>query len=105
MKRTAFYERAPQLGLSILQFRMCRYIPRRAGGCLNTPPAVFRRYLKNGGAERRRFWHTCSCIFSAHVVKISDPGHLRSGHQVTPSDLTSEKIRMLVIATPIDRLP
>ena len=34
------------------------------------------------GAERRHFWHTYSSyIFSAHV-KISDPGHSRSGHQV-----------------------
>ena len=29
------------------------------------PPQVFRRYLKNGGAQRRRFWHTLSYIFSA----------------------------------------
>ena len=34
---------------------------------------------------------TCSYIFPAHFVKISDPGHSRSGHQVTSSDLTSEK--------------
>ena len=53
---------------------------------------VFRRYLKNGVAECRRFWYTSSYIFSARVVKISDPGHSRSGHQVTSSDLTSEKV-------------
>ena len=29
------------------------------------PPKVFRRYLKNGGAQRRRFCHTLSYIFSA----------------------------------------
>ena len=34
--------------------------------------------------------HTCLYIFSAHV-KISDPGHSRSGHQVMSSDFTSEK--------------
>ena len=34
-------------------------------------------------------WHTLPYIFSAYVVKISDPGHVRSGHQVTSSDLTS----------------
>ena len=29
-------------------------------------PQVFRIYLKNGGAQRRRrFWPTLSCIFSA----------------------------------------
>ena len=40
-----------------------------------------------GGASG--FWHTLSYIFSAYVVKILDPGHARSGHQVTSSDLTS----------------
>ena len=35
------------------------------------------------------FWHTCLYICSAYIVKVSDPGHSRSGHQVTPSDLTS----------------
>ena len=34
-----------------------------------------------------------------------DPGHSRSGHQVTSSDLTSEKLWMFVIATPKDRSP
>ena len=29
------------------------------------PPQVFRRYLKNGGAQRRRFWHTLWYIFTA----------------------------------------
>ena len=51
------------------------------GGVVENPPP-------SGGA-RRRFWHTLSYIFSAHVVKISDPGHAKSGHQVTSSDLTS----------------
>ena len=42
--------------------------PRRAGGggrFYAPPRRVFRRYLKNGGAQRRRFWHTLSYIFSA----------------------------------------
>ena len=47
--------------------------------------------------------HTCLCIVSAHVVKISDPVRPRSGHQVTSSDLTSEKVSMFVIVTPTDR--
>ena len=34
-----------------------------------------------------RFWHILSYISSAYIVTISDPGHARSGHQVTPSDL------------------
>ena len=67
------------------------------------PPQVFREYLKNGGAQRRRFWYTCSYIISAHVVKISDLGRSRSGHQVTSSDLTSEKVQRLAIATPTER--
>ena len=32
---------------------------------------------------RRRFWQTYSYSYSAHVVKLWDPGHSRSGHQVT----------------------
>ena len=60
---------------------------------------------KNGDTERRRFWHTCLYIFSTHVVKSSDPGRSRSGHQVTSSNLTSENVWMLVIATLNDRLP
>ena len=58
------------------------------GKCLNAP-SDFSRI-----SEKRR---PCSYIYSAHVVKSSDPGHSRSGHQVTSSDLTSEKVRMLVI--------
>ena len=47
----------------------------------------------NVGAERRHFWHIYSSyLFSANVVKSSDPGHSRSGHQNTSSDLTSEKV-------------
>ena len=69
-------------------------IKHRAGGSgIWTPPQVFRNCLKNGGAYLRRFWHTSSYIFSAHV-KISDPIHSRSGHQVT-SHLTSEKMNAL----------
>ena len=48
--------------------------------------------------------HTCSYIFFAHVVHILDPCHSKSGHQVTSSDLTSEKVWMLAIATPTERL-
>ena len=33
--------------------------------------------------------HTLSYIISTYVVKISDPGHLRSGHQVRSNDLTT----------------
>ena len=54
-------------------------------------PQVFREYLISGGVQRRRFWYTCLYIFSGHVIKTSDPGHQRSGHQVTSSDLTPEK--------------
>ena len=37
------------------------------------------------------FFNTCQCIFFARVVDILDIGHSRSGHQITSSDLTSEK--------------
>ena len=42
---------------------------------------VFRRHLKDSSAPRRRFFflHIYSYIFSAHAVKISNPGHSRSG--------------------------
>ena len=62
---------------------------RLAGRLLRTPLRFFSRLSKNDGAQRRCFWHTLSYIFSAHVVEILDPGHARSGHQVTSSDLTS----------------
>ena len=35
------------------------------GGVFTPPPQVFRRYLKNSGAQRRRFRNTLSYIFSA----------------------------------------
>ena len=44
-------------------------------GCLNTP--------------LRFFWYTLLGILYPPSLKILDPGHLRSGHQVTSSDLTS----------------
>ena len=56
------------------------------------------------GAERRPFCHTYPYAISAHV-KISEPDHWRSGHQVASSALTSEKVCMLVIATPNDWSP
>ena len=31
--------------------------------------------------SRKQIWHSLSDIFSAHFVKISTKGHLRSGHQ------------------------
>ena len=53
----------------------------------------FHRYLKQKRVPPRcRFWHTCLYIFSAQDVKPLDQGHPRSGHQVMPSDLTSEKV-------------
>ena len=49
--------------------------------------------------EKSNFCHTYAYIFSAHVLKISDRGHSRLGHQGTSStNLTSEKVQMLVIA-------
>ena len=71
----------------------------RGGGCLDTSPQFFRIYQ-----ERRRFLLICSHIFFAHV-KIPDSGHLRSGHQVTSSALTSEKVWILVTVAPNHQSP
>ena len=49
------------------------------------------------------FCHAVFCNLAAHVVKISDLGRSRSGHQVTSSDLTSEKVQRLAIATSTER--
>ena len=57
-----------------------------------TPPQVFRRYSPPFLAHLG-----CSYVISTHVVKISDPGHLKS------SDLTSEKVWMFAIASSNDR--
>ena len=48
-------------------------------GCLTTHPVVFSQMLQ------KRRWHLfiLSYIFSAHVAKMSDPGHSRSDRQVT----------------------
>ena len=49
-----------------------------------TPPQVFRKYIKNGGRQRRRFRHTCLYILSAHVknfrprsLTVRSPGHVK----------------------------
>ena len=60
---------AENLGVPInFNFWYIDYILTRAvlGGGVFTPnpPPVFRKYLKNGSAQRRRFWHTLSYIFS-----------------------------------------
>ena len=69
-------------------------IPRRdgGGGAFGRPPQVFLWIAQNGGAQRRYFWPTCSDIFSAHYVKILTPGQVRSGHQASSRDPTSEKV-------------
>ena len=69
---------------------MINHRPDGEGDTLEKPPAFF-QFVRKGDAESHHSWHTCSYIFSLHVVKISDPGRLRSGHQVMTSDLTSEK--------------
>ena len=84
------------------------YTPR-ARGCLD--PLSFFGIIEKTLTLRAAFLayllafmssHFGNYIFSAHV-KMSDPGHLRSGHLVTSSDLTSKKVWILVIATPTDR--
>ena len=68
------------------------HTPPGRAGVFEHPPQVFRQIAGKRLAERRNFWHSCSYIFPSYFVKISDPGHSRSSHQVTPSDLTSEKL-------------
>ena len=51
-------------------------------------PVLTRAWPGGGFDTPFRFFASCSCLFSAHFVKISDPGHSWSGHQVTSSDLT-----------------
>ena len=46
---------------------------------------------KNGGAQRRQIWHSYSFILCAPCVKLLAPGHIRSGLQVTLSDVTSKR--------------
>ena len=70
-----------------VKLNLTRAGPGRGGGW--TPPQVF------GTAF--------NALFSAQGVKISDPGHLRSGHQVKLSDPASEKVQTRALATPVDR--
>ena len=65
--------------------------PRRAGGCLNTSSGFSQMSQKQRRRAPPSFGHLL-IHFSAHIVKISDPGHSRSGHKITSSDLTSEKV-------------
>ena len=55
---------------------------------LNVPPTV----TKNGGAERRRFWHTLCPINFAPFLKILSLGHIRLGHEVRSRDPTSKSV-------------
>ena len=66
--------------------------------CPPPPPIGFSQIAENGGAQRRQIWHSCSFILCAYCVKILAPGHIRSGLQVTLSDVTSK--RNLATLTP-----
>ena len=71
----------------------------RPGGAHMCPPIGFSQIAeKMGGAQRRQIWHSCSFILCASCVKILAPGHIRSGLQVTLSDVTSK--RNLATLTP-----
>ena len=68
--------------------------PRRpgGGGAFLRPPRFFANISKTATRSAAVLdTYTRSDIFFAHAMKISDPGHSRSGHHVTSSDLTSEK--------------
>ena len=58
------------------------------GGLLRTPFLFLSRLSKNGGVARC-FWHTLSYIFSAHVVKISDPSQVTQGEVTRSRQVTS----------------
>ena len=70
--------------------------PRRAGGggrfTLPLPHVFFTNISKTAARSAAVFGIPVYTSFHAHVIKVSDPGHSRSGHQVTSSDLTSEKV-------------
>ena len=54
------------------------------------PPAVFREYLKNGGAQRCQIWDNCAQIKNTPCVQILTSQLKRSGHQVrSKSDVHS----------------
>ena len=59
------------------------------GGCKKCPPPrFFADSGKNGGAQRRHFFSTCWELNYTPCVKISSPGHQRSGHQVRSKSKT-----------------
>ena len=67
---------------------------------------VHHRYIKKSRTERRCVLQICSYMYFFRTCsEISQPCHLRSDHQVTSSDLTLEKVWMLVITTTNNRSP
>ena len=75
---------------------------RHAGG-VRTPPCGFSQISQK---QRRGLQPFLEHLFMPLFrTLISDPGSSKSGHKVTSSDLTSEKVRMLVIATPTEQSP
>ena len=69
-----------------------------------TPRPFFSLIAEKRGRSAAKFWYALSYIFFAQGVKISNPGHLKSGHQITSNDTTSEKAWICAIATMINRL-
>ena len=71
------------------EFEESAFNLRPAEGVLRTPSGFFQIVKKT----RRRFWDTLPYIFSALVVKISGPGHVRSGHVKWPHLIKSLNLR------------
>ena len=71
---------------------------RPGGGVHICAPISFSQIAGNGGAQCHQIWHSYSFILCASCVKILTQGHIRSGLQVTLSDVTSK--RKLTTLTP-----
>ena len=72
----------------------------RPGRRLTLPPQVFANCRKTAARSAAVFGiPTCSHILFAYILKMLAPGHLRSGHQLRSSGLTSKNVYVGVIAT------
>ena len=60
---------------------------------------LFPGWRKNASPQHHQIWHTYPDIFCACCVQVLTLGHVRSGHQVTLKDLTSENNQRRTLAT------
>ena len=77
------------------------YVPRSNGGLLSGPSSQgFSQILKKRRCISPPNLAYLFPINSGHSVKISTPGHLISGHQVSLSDLISQCILTSLLSCP-----